>query len=101
MIYLDLGANGSTDSTKVDDFGSVDYRTSPGTVEHNILLFKYEQTSSESLSIYTQFENNRYDINHTGPGVIHLDVATLDDSYSYYHNNTSIPNTVEIHELIV
>ena len=49
LMYLDLGTNGGTSPvvTSVDDFASVEYRSTPDFTEHSILLITYEQSANQ------------------------------------------------------
>ena len=97
MIYLDLGANGGTESTLVDDFRSIDYRYALDIVEHSILLITYELSDEETLDISVSFNNNVYNIYATSDDTIEILVTTLNTNYTYYFNNTQLSSAVMTH----
>ena len=97
MIYLDLGANGGTESTLVDDFTSIDYRYVLDIVEHSILLITYELSDEETLDISVSFNNNVYNIYATSDDTIEILVTTLNTNYTYYFNNTQLSSAIMTH----
>ena len=56
MIYLDLGANGGTESELVDDFTTVEYRDRPETTEHSIVLVRYQRNADTTVTVYYKQE---------------------------------------------
>lgn len=98
MIYLDLGAHAGTQEVKVDDFGSIDYRTKPGTAEHNILLLMYVQQANQQVNIavaYTE-ATKRYDIAYSGTPELTVTLLNNVDGYKVYVNDIlKIDNEIE------
>ena len=96
LMYLDIGANGnnSTEPIEVDDFATVEYRSANDTIEHNVLILTYKQTSNLTVSIKVVFdkENNCYNIITSAN--IPITVTILDSSYTYKFNNTTISSEV-------
>ena len=93
LMYLDIGASGSTqEETEVDDFASIEYRTSPDTTEHSILLITYEQSSSHELEITVFYEDEKYYITTSNPQHLTVYVTILNTDYDYYYNGTPISN---------
>ena len=101
MIYLDLGAHGGdgSETIGVDDFGSIDYRSTPDVVESNILLITYELSDEQSLSLSVSFSNNTYYIDATSNSTIQILITTLSEDYSFYYNDTLLPNEIMTHTL--
>ena len=88
MIYLDLSANAGSTTESVDDFGSIDYRTAPGTTEHNILLLMYQQSASQQINlmvVYTE-STKRYDITYSGEPTLTVTLLNETDNYVVYVN---------------
>lgn len=92
MIYLDLGANGSTEEGLVDDFTTIEYRSAPDTVEHNILLISYSQLAGQSLTVQVVYDDRKYYITTVNPNQIAVHVTILNTDYAYYYNNSVIAN---------
>ena len=97
MMYLDLGANAGHTETKVDDFTSVEYRSSPNIAEHSILLVTYELQDYETLRISVNFENEVYHITAQGTSGIDILITTLSTDYQFYFNNTLLTSAIMTH----
>jgi len=92
LMYLDIGSNGaSDDNDKIDDFGSVEYRTNPNTIDHSILILRYDQNSEIDFSIKVEFTNNTYTI--TTSENITVIIAILDDDYTYIFDDETLSST--------
>ena len=100
MIYLDLGANGGQEQelTTVDDFETVEYRSSPNITEHSILLITYEQYSNQEINIQVAFIDNKYYITltHNLNDVI---VTILSVDYDVFVNNQLLSNEINSYHL--
>lgn len=95
MIYLDLGANAGQGSGLTDDFGSVEYRSSPGTSDRSVLLLTYSQAQGESMSIEVAYDDvrKRYDVSCSGDYVT-VTVTTLSLDYGFYFNSERLPDAI-------
>ena len=87
-MYLDIAANGNADDAGVTDFGSVEYRSTPDTVDKTTLLFSFIAPQGAQISVSTRFENNTYYVTATGESSYILYVALLTEDYSLYVNGT-------------
>ena len=100
MIYLDLGANGGQEQelTTVDDFETVEYRSSPNITEHSILLITYEQYSNQEINIQVAFIDNKYYITltHNLNDVI---VTILSVDYDVFVNNQLLSNEINSYHI--
>ena len=97
MIYLDLGANGGQESSLVDDFTTIEYRSIPDVVEHSILLITYELSDEETLEISVSFENNVYTIVAQSDSQIEILITTLSVDYTYYFNGSALSSAIMTH----
>ena len=100
MIYLDLGANGSTEENTVDDFASVEYRSTPDTTDHSILLITYELSDEESLILTVAYSNNVYTITAHSNNNVPVDITTLSESYTYYCNGSNLQSIINTHTIL-
>jgi len=98
LMYLDLGTNGGEgqEETLVDDFGSVEYRTTPDTVEHNIVLITYIQQASQTntLSVVYIESEKRYNISYSGT-LTQIIVTVLNTDYYVYFNGTLLLQEIQ------
>ena len=97
MIYLDLGANAGEGSGLIDDFTSIEYRSSPETTEHSILLLSYSYATNVDFTLNVIYDNKKYYITAHSNSNITLKATILnintEDAYEYYINsNTAIQN---------
>lgn len=98
MIYLDLGAHGGDgpETIDVDDFGSVEYRSVPNTVNSNILLITYVQQENQTANltvIYIEAQK-RYNITYSGT-LTQIIVIILSNEYIVYFNETQLPQEIQ------
>ena len=95
MIYLDLGANAGQGPGLVDDFGSVEYRSTPDTASNSILLITYSQGATNNLEIAVIYDDTRkrYDVICTGDA-IEVTVTILSTAYTVYFNSLALPNEI-------
>jgi len=96
LMYLDIGASGADiDEGLVDDFKSVEYRTTPSIAESSILLIKYEQQVNQSINLKVIYieQEKRYNIICTKDN-IELMIALLNEEYVVYYNNSLILDKV-------
>ena len=103
LMYLDIGTNGGSDEWKtVDNFGSVEYRTSPDTAENSIFLLSYECTNTNNVNISISYDsaNKRYIItcNVDEPTLVKL--ALLSGDYSLDFNET-LYTRVDLYSLLI
>ena len=97
MMYLDIGANAGegTGQASVDDFGSVEYRSSPDTAANSILILTYSQGTGETLEISVAYDDTRkrYDIVCHGD-TMEITVTILSTDYTVYFNSIALPNEI-------
>lgn len=96
MIYLDLGAHAGTEDVSIDDFGSIEYRSTPNTAEHNILLITYIQQAfqTNTLSVVYIESEKRYNITYSGT-LTRIIVTVLNTDYYVYFNGTLLPQVIQ------
>lgn len=96
MMYLDLGANAGHIETKVDDFKSIEYRSSPNIAEHSILIITYEQQSNQlnTLKVIYIESEKRYNITYSG-NLTQIIVTLLSTEYYIYFNNQLLPQAIQ------
>ncbi len=97
LMYLDIGASGAdTDESLVDDFGSIDYRSSPDTVESSILLITYEQQATNTVNLKVVYieQEKRYNITYSGT-LEEIIVTVLSVDYYVYFNRTQLPQEIQ------
>jgi len=91
MMYLDIGANAGegSDEVKLDDFGSVEYRSSPDVSTSSILLITYEQAGSQNLELTVAYDDTRkrYDIGYNNT-LSHLYITQLSTEYEIWLNDS-------------
>ena len=101
LMYLDLGTNGGegSESVLVDDFESIEYRSTLDIAEHSILLITYELSDEETLEISVSFENDVYNIYATSEDTIEILITTLNTNFTYYFNDSLLPSAIMTHTL--
>ena len=96
LMYLDIGASGAgTGEGLVDDFKSVEYRSTPDTASNSILLITYSQGATNNLEIAVIYDDTRkrYDVICTGDA-IEVTVTILSTEYAVYFNSLALPNEI-------
>lgn len=91
LMYLDIAANGGADAEGVDDFGAVEYRSSPDIIDTSIILFDYEQPQNANITVDIRFENNTYYMTITCTSAVTVNVALLSTEYRLFINNVEYP----------
>ena len=101
MIYLDLAANAgeSEEDILIDDFKSVEYRSTPDIAENSILLITYELLGEQSLEISVSFSGTTYTIVANSDNDVIIYITTLSEDYSYYYNGVQLPSLIQTHTL--
>lgn len=103
LMYLDIGTNGGSDEWKtVDNFGSIEYRTSPDTAENSIFLLSYECTNTNNVNISVSYDstNKRYTVTCTVNEPTLVKLALLSGEYSLDFNGT-IYTKVDLYSLLI
>jgi len=97
LMYLDIGASGvDIDEDLVDDFKSVEYRTTPNITESSVLLITYEQQSNQLVNLNVVYEESRkrYTITYSG-NLSRILITILSVDYDVYFNNELLPKEIK------
>lgn len=98
LMYLDLGTNGGEggESVLVDDFESIEYRSTPNTAEHSILLITYMQQASQNVNLKVIYieQDKRYNITYSGT-LTEIIITVLNTEYYIYFNGTLLPQVIQ------
>ena len=104
LMYLDIGASGAdNDEELVDDFKSVEYRTTPNTADRSILLITYIQYADQEVNLKVVYieQNKRYSITVSGSAGTEIIITQLSTEYIIYCNGVALPQIIGSHDPII